>query len=94
MNKVAILLGGSLRADDDGFHIDFHDVLMSADRYMRQAQDDVQRQVAEAKPLLTAMQELIDIMDRLKVPQERRPKICPKIEKPQAFWVETWVWRG
>ena len=30
------------------------------------------------------MQELIDIMDRLKVPQEKRPKICPKIEKPQA----------
>merc|ERR1719450_732958 len=24
-------------------------------------------------------------MDRLNVPQERRPKICPKIEKPQAF---------
>ena len=24
-------------------------------------------------------------MDRLKVPAERRPKICPKIEKPQAF---------
>ncbi|CAJ1340585.1 unnamed protein product [Effrenium voratum] len=31
------------------------------------------------------LQELIDIMDRLKVPQEKRPKICPKIEKPQAF---------
>ncbi|CAE7515488.1 pyk1, partial [Symbiodinium necroappetens] len=31
------------------------------------------------------LQELIDIMDRLKVPAERRPKICPKIEKPQAF---------
>jgi hypothetical protein len=30
------------------------------------------------------LQELIDIMDRLKVPQEKRPKICPKIEKPQA----------
>ena len=24
-------------------------------------------------------------MDRLKVPAEKRPKICPKIEKPQAF---------
>merc|ERR1719203_1389953 len=24
-------------------------------------------------------------MDRLKVPKERRPKICPKIEKPQAL---------
>merc|ERR1719203_1968574 len=24
-------------------------------------------------------------MDRLKVPLERRPKICPKIEKPQAL---------
>merc|ERR1719440_526875 len=31
------------------------------------------------------LQELIDIMDRLKVPAEKRPKICPKIEKPQAF---------
>merc|ERR1719159_2013382 len=31
------------------------------------------------------LQELIDIMDRLKVPAERRPKICPKIEKPQAL---------
>jgi len=31
------------------------------------------------------LQELIDIMERLKVPAERRPKICPKIEKPQAF---------
>ncbi|CAK9098233.1 unnamed protein product [Durusdinium trenchii] len=31
------------------------------------------------------LQELIDIMDRLKIPQERRPKICPKIEKPQAL---------
>ncbi|CAJ1402073.1 unnamed protein product [Effrenium voratum] len=31
------------------------------------------------------LQELIDIMDRLKVPQEKRPKICPKIEKPQAL---------
>merc|ERR550534_3023538 len=31
------------------------------------------------------LQELIDIMDRLKVPNEKRPKICPKIEKPQAF---------
>jgi pyruvate kinase len=31
------------------------------------------------------LQELIDIMDRLKVPKERRPKICPKIEKPSAM---------
>merc|ERR1719230_532731 len=31
------------------------------------------------------LQELVDIMDRLKVPAERRPKICPKIEKPQAL---------
>merc|ERR1719420_2219611 len=31
------------------------------------------------------LQELIDIMDRLNVPQEKRPKICPKIEKPQAL---------
>merc|ERR1719440_1905334 len=31
------------------------------------------------------LQELIDIMDRLKVPPEKRPKICPKIEKPQAL---------
>ena len=30
------------------------------------------------------LQELIEIMDRLKVPAHRRPKICPKIEKPQA----------
>ena len=30
------------------------------------------------------LQELIDIMDRLKIPADRRPKICPKIEKPQA----------
>merc|ERR1719262_2150524 len=31
------------------------------------------------------LQELIDIMDRLNIPKERRPKICPKIEKPQAL---------
>merc|ERR1719310_2322525 len=31
------------------------------------------------------LQELIDIMDRLKIPKEKRPKICPKIEKPQAL---------
>merc|ERR1740129_822830 len=31
------------------------------------------------------LQELIDIMDRLKVPLDKRPKICPKIEKPQAL---------
>mmetsp|Transcript_73570 Transcript_73570/g.212933 ORF Transcript_73570/g.212933 Transcript_73570/m.212933 type:complete len:500 (+) Transcript_73570:109-1608(+) len=31
------------------------------------------------------LQELIDIMDRLRIPAEKRPKICPKIEKPQAF---------
>lgn len=31
------------------------------------------------------LQELIDIMDRLAVPAEKRPKICPKIEKPQAL---------
>merc|ERR1712151_970689 len=31
------------------------------------------------------LQELIAIMDRLKVPPEKRPKICPKIEKPQAL---------
>merc|ERR550539_1487205 len=31
------------------------------------------------------LQELIDIMDRLNIPPEKRPKICPKIEKPQAF---------
>ncbi|CAE8583953.1 unnamed protein product [Polarella glacialis] len=31
------------------------------------------------------LQELIDIMDRMNVPQHKRPKICPKIEKPQAF---------
>merc|ERR1719321_2605416 len=31
------------------------------------------------------LQELIDIMDRLKIPADKRPKICPKIEKPQAF---------
>jgi hypothetical protein len=31
------------------------------------------------------LQELIDIMDRLNIPKEKRPKICPKIEKPQAL---------
>merc|ERR1719330_611969 len=31
------------------------------------------------------LQELIDIMDRLNIPQAKRPKICPKIEKPQAL---------
>merc|ERR1719310_1946475 len=31
------------------------------------------------------LQELVDIMDRLKIPKEKRPKICPKIEKPQAL---------
>merc|ERR1719277_1482287 len=31
------------------------------------------------------LQELIDIMDRMGVPPERRPGICPKIEKPQAL---------
>jgi len=31
------------------------------------------------------LQELIDIMDRLEIPAEKRPKICPKIEKPQAL---------
>merc|ERR1719324_492028 len=31
------------------------------------------------------IQELIDIMDRLNVPKDKRPKICPKIEKPQAL---------
>ena len=31
------------------------------------------------------IQELIDIMDRMKVPADKRPKICPKIEKPQAL---------
>lgn len=31
------------------------------------------------------LQELIDIMERLQVPPEKRPKICPKIEKPQAL---------
>merc|ERR1719330_2094054 len=31
------------------------------------------------------LQELIDIMNRLRVPREKRPKICPKIEKPQAL---------
>merc|ERR1719230_1785754 len=31
------------------------------------------------------LQELIDIMDRLKIPASKRPKICPKIEKPQAL---------
>merc|ERR1719230_2183888 len=31
------------------------------------------------------LQELIDIMDRMNVPAEKRPKICPKIEKPQAL---------
>jgi len=31
------------------------------------------------------IQELIDVMDRLKIPANKRPKICPKIEKPQAL---------
>merc|ERR1719324_1307747 len=31
------------------------------------------------------IQELIDIMDELKIPKDKRPKICPKIEKPQAL---------
>lgn len=31
------------------------------------------------------LQELIDIMDRLNVPPEKRPSICPKIEKPAAL---------
>merc|ERR1719159_2005911 len=31
------------------------------------------------------LQELIDIMDRMNVPASKRPGICPKIEKPQAF---------
>jgi pyruvate kinase len=30
------------------------------------------------------LQELIDIMDRMNIPPERRPNICPKIEKPQV----------
>ena len=28
--------------------------------------------------------------DRLKIPAERRPKICPKIEKPQALRWSLW----
>jgi len=31
------------------------------------------------------IQELIDIMDRMEIPADKRPKICPKIEKPQAL---------
>lgn len=31
------------------------------------------------------IQELVDLMDRLSIPAERRPKICPKIEKSQAL---------
>lgn len=31
------------------------------------------------------IQELIDIMDRMKIEPSKRPKICPKIEKPQAL---------
>ena len=31
------------------------------------------------------IQELIDLMDRLHIPTDRRPSICPKIEKPQAL---------
>merc|ERR1711865_364884 len=31
------------------------------------------------------LQELIDIMDRMNVPKDKRPGICPKIEKPQAL---------
>jgi len=31
------------------------------------------------------LQELIDIMDRMEVPPEKRPSICPKIEKPAAL---------
>ena len=31
------------------------------------------------------LQELIDVMDRLGLPANRRPKICPKIEKPLAL---------
>eukprot|EP00617_Octactis_speculum_P021898 CAMPEP_0185766212 /NCGR_PEP_ID=MMETSP1174-20130828/35757_1 /TAXON_ID=35687 /ORGANISM="Dictyocha speculum, Strain CCMP1381" /LENGTH=417 /DNA_ID=CAMNT_0028449757 /DNA_START=10 /DNA_END=1263 /DNA_ORIENTATION=+ len=31
------------------------------------------------------LQELIDVMDRLNIAPEKRPKICPKIEKPQAL---------
>jgi len=31
------------------------------------------------------LQELIDIMDRMKIPKDKRPGICPKIEKPQAL---------
>jgi pyruvate kinase len=31
------------------------------------------------------LQELIDIMDRMNIPADKRPNICPKIEKPQAL---------
>jgi len=31
------------------------------------------------------LQELIDIMDRLGVPTAKRPRICPRIERPQAL---------
>merc|ERR1719188_1568835 len=31
------------------------------------------------------LQELIDIMDRLQIPADKRPGIVPKIEKPQAL---------
>jgi pyruvate kinase len=31
------------------------------------------------------LQAFIDLMDRLQVPAARRPKLCPKIEKPQAL---------
>lgn len=40
------------------------------------------------------LQELIDIMDRLQVPKEKRPKICPKIEKPQAHFFKWFDWRA
>ena len=31
------------------------------------------------------IQELVDVMDRLNVPAERRPKIYPRIERTQAL---------
>lgn len=33
-------------------------------------------------------------MDRLQVPKEKRPKICPKIEKPQADFFKRLDWRA
>jgi len=90
--KVEIVRGGKLKARK-GVNVPDIEIACAAltekdiedAEYLLQLEPPIEYICVSFAQKAQDLQELIDIMDRLNIPSDRRPKICPKIEKPQAL---------